>query len=589
MIERNPVLECDVLVAGGGSAGMMAAIFAADAGADVILAEKANTRRSGAGATGNDHFQCYIPEVHGTRDEFMKLYMHDRPGPGACKDMDVIDAFVDGSFDLVKIWESWGIPMRPHGYWEMSGHCLPWVVGTHLKYEGVDQKPVFTKEAKKRGVKILNRHPVTEVIVDDDGAVCGAILADLTEEKPKMQVVRCKSVVLATAKGGFLNGSSRMGWLANDAASLTNTGDASPIAYRAGARLVNYGVTGKTSDVAIGASRYFSRGGTRTWVGIYTDLEGNPYGPIGQETTSDVLNPGVPGEPHYVSRPTYKTGDYTQYLPENKMGKAYSEGKPVFMNFSDNTDEDNEYMKWSLLHEGQSAVLDHLESEGFDFNKHMLEFAQGASGGVRCGGPDINGKGETSVKGLYAAGECCGNNLPGLSPSAVMGRIAGENAAAYSKNVEIKAAEDMPVVEECAKHYSELLDNEVSTASPTWKEAVTTIQQITWDYCGSGVVSEAFFDVGLTHLRRIRQKMNHMQCGSAHEFMRCLGAENMAYNAELAMICGREKKESRGAVKYVDYPEKDSRYDGCYVAVEKGEDGPRVFTRKHHTKDETSD
>jgi succinate dehydrogenase/fumarate reductase flavoprotein subunit len=58
-------VEADVLCIGGGIAGMMAAIRAAELGAKTIIAEKANTMFSGAGATGNDHFLCYIPEVHG--------------------------------------------------------------------------------------------------------------------------------------------------------------------------------------------------------------------------------------------------------------------------------------------------------------------------------------------------------------------------------------------------------------------------------------------------------------------------------------------------------------------------------------------
>ncbi len=581
LIERNPVLSCDVIVAGGGTAGMMAAISAADAGADVIIAEKANTRRSGAGATGNDHFQCYIPEVHGTRDEFMKLYMHDRPGPAKCKDIDVINAFVDNSFDMVKRWESWGISMRPHGYWEFTGHTLPWIKGTHLKYAGVDQKPVFTQEALKRGVRILNRHPITEVITDSDGSVCGAVLADLTDETPRMQVIRCKSVVLCTARDGFAAGSNRMGWQANKACALTNTADAGPIAYRAGARLVNYSVTGTTSGTGVGSSRYLTRGGTRTWVGTYTDINGKPYGPIGQETTYDVLNPDVPGESHYVSQPTWRTGDYTEFLPENEMKKAYEKGQPVFMNFSYNTEEDTDYMEWALVHEGQGAMLDHLKSEGFDFNKHMIEFAQERSGGAYVGGPDINAKGETSVRGLYAGGEVAGNHLPGLSPSAVIGWIAGENAAKYSRQVTLKNAEEMPVVESCAEHYSRLLSNEVGTASPTWQEALTAVEQITWDYCGSGVISEALFEVGLQHLRRIEKKMETMQCGSAHDFMRALSAENVAFNAELAMLCGRERKESRGPVKYVDYPEIDHQYDDKYMAVQKVDGSPKVFTRAY--------
>ena len=45
------VVETDVLVVGGGPAGLMAAIHAADKGVRVTLVDKANTMRSGSGAT----------------------------------------------------------------------------------------------------------------------------------------------------------------------------------------------------------------------------------------------------------------------------------------------------------------------------------------------------------------------------------------------------------------------------------------------------------------------------------------------------------------------------------------------------------
>ncbi|GKT36392.1 ABC transporter ATP-binding protein, partial [Aduncisulcus paluster] len=47
-------LDCDVLVIGGGTAGTMAALTAAENGAQVILLEKAHVRHSGALAMGMD-------------------------------------------------------------------------------------------------------------------------------------------------------------------------------------------------------------------------------------------------------------------------------------------------------------------------------------------------------------------------------------------------------------------------------------------------------------------------------------------------------------------------------------------------------
>ena len=45
---------------GGGIVGLMAAIRAGKLGAKAALTEEANTLRSGAGGTGNDHLRCYI-------------------------------------------------------------------------------------------------------------------------------------------------------------------------------------------------------------------------------------------------------------------------------------------------------------------------------------------------------------------------------------------------------------------------------------------------------------------------------------------------------------------------------------------------
>ena len=62
---KERFIETDVLCIGGGIAGLMGAIRAAEGGAKVIIAEKSNALYSGSGGMGNDHFMCYIPEIHG--------------------------------------------------------------------------------------------------------------------------------------------------------------------------------------------------------------------------------------------------------------------------------------------------------------------------------------------------------------------------------------------------------------------------------------------------------------------------------------------------------------------------------------------
>ena len=74
MVEVDPeLIQTDVLVIGGGIAGLTASIGAAQSGASVVVAERVNSRRSGCGATGNDHFLCYCRPGHGLTDDIGKF------------------------------------------------------------------------------------------------------------------------------------------------------------------------------------------------------------------------------------------------------------------------------------------------------------------------------------------------------------------------------------------------------------------------------------------------------------------------------------------------------------------------------------
>lgn len=213
MIEvQKEIKQCDILIVGGGIAGLMAAIAAADKGAKVIVAEKADSRRSGSAATGNDHFLCYIPEVHGENieayvDELAISLVGDR-----C-DRTLQRQLAERSFEVVKDWEKWGIEMRPHGDWEFNGHAMPGHMRIWLKYNGTQQKPILTKEAKKRGVEIDNHSPISEFLTDDSGKIIGAVAIDVSKEQPSVKLYQAKAIVTATGIGMRLYPSVTPGWM----------------------------------------------------------------------------------------------------------------------------------------------------------------------------------------------------------------------------------------------------------------------------------------------------------------------------------------------------------------------------------------
>ncbi len=107
------VVKTDMLCIGGGPAGLMSAIRASELGAKVVVADKGNTLHSGSGSGGNDHFECYIPEYHGNDirpilEEYLKS-----PLPGGRAEF--AKPLLERSFDMVKLWDSWGIPMKYKG------------------------------------------------------------------------------------------------------------------------------------------------------------------------------------------------------------------------------------------------------------------------------------------------------------------------------------------------------------------------------------------------------------------------------------------------------------------------------------------
>ena len=107
-------IETDVLCVGGGIAGLMAAIRAGEHGVKVAVAEKANTLYSGNGGLGNDHFLCYIPEIHGP-DINAFIRAAQQSVTGGMRHIDWLHTWLENTHDIVKLWDSWGIPIKYHG------------------------------------------------------------------------------------------------------------------------------------------------------------------------------------------------------------------------------------------------------------------------------------------------------------------------------------------------------------------------------------------------------------------------------------------------------------------------------------------
>ena len=197
MLNIHKTVDTDILIVGGGIGGLMASICAGEQGLSTIVAEKAHVRRSGSGATGNDHFLCFMPEIQNiTLKEMINEMLAGQVGPW--HDTQLTKVFLERTAEMVHRWHSWGIDMKPFGPdYVYMGHAFPDRPRMYIKYDGHNQKEILVKKAKEVGVAFLNHHPATDLLAEN-GRVSGAVLMNVKEDEPSFVLVRAKAVIMAT-------------------------------------------------------------------------------------------------------------------------------------------------------------------------------------------------------------------------------------------------------------------------------------------------------------------------------------------------------------------------------------------------------
>ena len=206
-------LSTDVLVIGGGPAGTWAAIKAAEAGVDVVLADKGYTGASGATASVGTGI-WYVEDVPETREAAMAS--REALG-GHLADREWMTRVLDETH--ARMDELAAVQRYP----------FP-VDGAGRSIRDDLQGPEYMRRQRHRvqrlGVRIRDHTPAVELLVDDDGVVSGATV--LERESGRTLRVEASSVVLAA--GGCAFQSKTLG-------CDVNTGDGALMAVEAGAVL----------------------------------------------------------------------------------------------------------------------------------------------------------------------------------------------------------------------------------------------------------------------------------------------------------------------------------------------------------------
>ena len=552
--KREDIIKTDFLVIGGGMAGLMAAVAAAQKGAKVVIAEKADTRRSGAGANGNDHFPCYIPECHGDDFELVVRQVNMTMDGGPWQDPTMLRLWLSRSEEVVRFWESIGINMRPTGKWNFEGHSVPGNQRYHLKFDGKNQKPALTSKAKELGAQICNKMTVCDVLINSEGRAVGAVGVDTSKDEPELVVFQAKAVMIAAGAAGRLYPGLTPAYMFNEAGCPADTGSGHAMAWRAGARLANLDMAGGHAG-----PRYFARGGKGTWIGLTSDIHG------------DCITP-------YQDRPSRENGDIASDIwPGSYKDRMQAGTGPSYMNCSRTTDEDLEYMLHdAMVSEGIDSLTDQLEQRGISLRESMIEFGS-YNLGLSCQGIDIDVKAMSSIPGLFAAGNVVGNVKGSLGGAVIIGMVAGESAADYVKTVEECSVADHPVIWERQELCSAIMERREGAF---WKEAASTLQNIMNDYLGGNIRSESMMTAGLTYLRQLRDEAKaNLAASNSHELMRTLEVLDLMDIGEPMFLMCLNRKESRGPHKRADYTYTNMLLNDKFQTIEKHGDEVKLDFR----------
>ncbi len=530
MIATGKTYEADIAIIGGGIAALTAALSASSRGASCVMLDKGHVRRSGSGATGNDHFACYIPEVHGPSmqavfDAFMdaELYLG--------QDEDIVADFFRHSQEIVRNWESMGINMRPTGKYVFQGHALPGETRVYLKYDGCDQKACLLRHVDRKMVTILNHSPVIEILREGD-RVSGVLAVDTSRESPSFTLVRAKTVILATGATHRLYHSGPTPAYMFNTAHCPNDAGGPALALRAGAAPVNMEFT-----YVHAGPKFFERCGKATWIGVFRYPDGRPLGPFA--THSDREYGDV-------------TGDVWNTAFDDVMRDASG---PAYMDCSDASAEDLAYMRWAMKSEGLTGMMEYMDEAGIDPARHAVEFAR-YEPFLMGRGVEIDRHGRTCVPGLYCAGDSVGNFGAGIGPAAYMGDVCGREAAEESRKA-VFCGE--PALNPAARERMELFSSFMERKNgATWQEANFCLQQIMDDYAPagpSGRRSANLLNAGLQYVRQLRERtLAELGATCSHTLMRSGEVLDLIDCGEALLRAALERKESRNNHCRTDFP-----------------------------------
>ncbi|MGV9890363.1 fumarate reductase/succinate dehydrogenase flavoprotein subunit [Streptomyces sp. NPDC003395] len=541
-------LTCDVLVIGGGTAGTMAALTAAERGARVLLLEKAHVRHSGALAMGMDGVNNAVVPGRAEPDDYVAEITRANDG---IVDQSTVRQTATRGFAMVQRLESYGVKFEKdeHGEYAVrqvhrsGSYVLPMP-------EGKDVKKVLYRQLRRREmrerIRIENRVMPVRVLTAEGRAV-GAV--GFHTRTGAFVTVRAGAVILATGACGRL-GLPASGYLYGTYENPTNAGDGYAMAYHAGAELTGiecFQINPLIKDYNGPACAYVA----------------NPFG--GYQVNRH-------GERFVDS--DYWSG---QMMAEFAAEVASDRG-PVYLKLSHLPEESVAALE-SILHSTERPTRGTFHAgRGHDYRTHDVEMhisEIGLCGGHSASGVRVDDHARTTVPRLYAAGDlaCVPHNY--MIGAFVFGDLAGADAAQYT-------AYEGELPQDQLREAHELIYRPLRHPDgPPQQQVEYKLRRFVNDYVAPPK-SGARLSLALEAFERMRDDIAAMGARTPHELMRCAEVTFIRDCAEMAARASLARTESRWGLYHerLDHPARDDASWFHHLDLHKSPSGAMEFTAR---------
>lgn len=534
-------LTTDVLIIGGGTAGCYAALTIREkSDASIIIAEKANIKRSGCLAAGVNAINAYI--VEGRKPEDYVDY--------AKKDADDIvreDLLLTMSERLNEVtakMEKLGLVILKdeNGRYVARGN-------RNIKINGENIKPILADAVNSlKNVTVINRLNITDYIVKDN-TILGAVGFNI--DTGEVYEIRAKKVLCATGGAAGLYKPNNPGFSRHKMwYPPFNTGAGFAMGINAGAEMTTFEmrfIALRCKDT-IAPTGTIAQGVGAKQVNSLGEIYENRYGLTTSQRVYGTVRENIEGR-----GPCYLRTEGISSEQDESLKKAYLNMAP------------SQTLKW--IESGKNPSEQNVEIEGTE--PYIV-------GGHTASGYWVDTNRRTTINGLYAAGDVAGGCPQKYVTGAMAeGEIAAEDIVkelnrsditenAFSQSTADEYADKL--TDERIKEYNEYLSREDKDTIFSTEELEEAMQKVMDTYAG-GIGSHYQFNE--KQLKLAKEKIEQIETLSEkanakdyHELMFVYELKERLTVCQVLIEHLKARKETRwhSFAENLDYPEKSDEW-----------------------------